>query len=209
MPCKVCKQPPNIWKVIRQHKDSQKEKVVVKKKNLAVITFEEAVVSDFPMNFRATDANIFNENGHLVDYEKGLIKEGHDLYISGTVWNLLDEESNENAKVALAGPIVAWRKQDQEGKIILTTKAIQSVQSQFNKTNDHNNDVTIRLVKSMKPKVIPHDANISKAKVKKPHGNRKELDILLESLNASPEINGAAAFLLSPAARQNARKKQK
>ena len=53
-----------------------------------------------------------------------MIEEGHDLFLSGIVKNILDEDSDESARVAMAGPVLAWRKhkEDNISKLILTTE---------------------------------------------------------------------------------------
>ena len=84
------------------------EMAAVQDQRMTNLSLQEALSSDMAPDFKVTNVSVYDKEGHYISISKGLIEAGKDIYLSGTLHNIMNEE--EILQVDRIGPLDSWKK---------------------------------------------------------------------------------------------------
>ena len=102
--CPLCLQVLSLTTKFRPSKGFS-ELDAVKEKRLSGLNWGKALT----INFKMTNACIYDENGCFVSITRGLMEDGVSIYLAGTLHNMTNQDQKIE-KVEKVGPLVEWKK---------------------------------------------------------------------------------------------------
>ncbi|XP_049825050.1 DNA (cytosine-5)-methyltransferase PliMCI-like [Aethina tumida] len=105
--CKYCRQPPNKYRFKSEGEFSKCVDEADAIINLGYLSTSDK--NDLP-SFKITNVMIYDKSGHFCTFDEGLIEKGVDLFASGFVKQIDDDDPSTNTGVPVIniGPIDEW-----------------------------------------------------------------------------------------------------